>query len=92
MNREDVIVHLSHAKRQMIDGWIYKLIRPDVVKEVVELLKSQQAEIERLKAQQQFVHCPDCLYNKNCISTENGIEQDGFCKWGKRKDGGDDIY
>lgn len=38
----------------------------------------------------EVVHCPDCLYQKNCISTENGIEQDGFCKWGKRKDGDGD--
>ena len=38
----------------------------------------------------EIVRCPDCLYNKNCISTEEGIEQDGFCKWGKRKDGDGD--
>lgn len=35
----------------------------------------------------EVVHCPDCLYQKNCISTQSGIEPDGFCKWGKRKDG-----
>ena len=49
------------------------------------MVKCEKCEL--LKEQPQIVHCPDCLYNKNCISTENGIEQDGFCKWGERKDG-----
>ena len=42
MDREDVIVHLSRATRRMIDGWIYKLVRPDVAKKAVELLKEQR--------------------------------------------------
>ena len=30
-----------------------------------------------------IVRCPGCVYKKNCISTENGVEPDGFCKWGE---------
>lgn len=55
-----------------------------------EIEKKRDAVVELLKAQPELVRCPDCLYNKNCISTEEGIEQDGFCKWGKRKDGDGD--
>lgn len=31
----------------------------------------------------ELVRCPECVYKKNCISTENGVEPDGFCKWGE---------
>lgn len=63
-------------------------VTDDLVFRSMYLLKEQQARIERLEDQPQIVHCPDCLYNKTCINTTNGIDPYGFCKWGK-KDGDD---
>jgi len=85
MDREDVIVHLSRAKRQLIDGFIYKLIRPDVAKDAVELLQ----------AQPQIVRCKDCKkrYGGQCPYTSSGdpyidqdTEDDWFCAEGETKD------
>ena len=53
--------------------------------------KEYEQTIAPLRDVECVVRCPDCLFNKNCISTENGIEHDGFCKWGKRKDGDGDA-
>ena len=29
------------------------------------------------------VRCPGCVHKNACINTTNGVEQDGFCKWGE---------
>lgn len=29
------------------------------------------------------VRCPGCVYKKTCIHTMNGVDPDGFCKWGE---------
>lgn len=31
----------------------------------------------------ELVRCPGCVYKNTCISTTNGVEPDGFCKWGE---------
>lgn len=30
-----------------------------------------------------IVNCPGCVYKKACIHTMNGVDPDGFCKWGE---------
>lgn len=30
-----------------------------------------------------IVNCPGCVYKKTCIHTMNGVDPDGFCKWGE---------
>lgn len=40
--------------------------------------------------QPELVRCPDCRFKKTCINTSTGIDPDGFCKWGRRKEGDGD--
>ena len=39
---DKTIERLEHSHRQMINGYIYDLVRPDVVDDAVKLLKSQK--------------------------------------------------
>lgn len=35
----------------------------------------------------EVIRCKDCIFQRTCIHTSTGIDPDGFCKWGRRKDG-----
>ncbi len=33
----------------------------------------------------EVIRCPKCHYKNNCINTTNGIDPEGYCKWGKKE-------
>lgn len=48
MDRDDVIVYLSRAQNRVIDGFEYKLVRPDATKQAIKLLKEHR-ELKALR-------------------------------------------
>ena len=59
----------------------------NLVEEVKKINKRLNKVERQLASVREIVYCPECEYKKTCIHTMNGIERDGFCKWGLRKDG-----
>ena len=54
--------------------------------EEIKRINKRLAKVERqLRSVREIIYCPDCVYRKTCIHTSQGIECDGFCKWGVRK-------
>ena len=62
-----------------------------LVEEVKKINKRLNKVESKLASIREIVYCPDCEYKKTCIHTSQGIERDGFCKWGVRKDGDGDA-
>ena len=62
-----------------------RLIDADKLKQDAELCReTTDAFIELIDKQPDaVVRCPGCVYKNTCISTTNGVEPDGFCKWGE---------
>ena len=44
-----MIEHLKHAPKELVKGYYFVRIRPDVRDRIVELLKKQQKELSKLK-------------------------------------------
>ena len=58
--------------------------------EEIKKINKRLIKVERqLQSVREIVYCPGCIYRKTCIHTSQGIERDGFCKWGirEREDG-----
>lgn len=54
--------------------------------EEIKKINKRLTKVERqLQSVREIVYCPACIYRKTCIHTSNGIERDGFCKWGVRE-------
>lgn len=62
-----------------------RLIDADALKQAILTTMPERSEVLLIVDNQPeaVVRCPGCVYNKNCISTEKGVEPDGFCKWGE---------
>ena len=45
---DDVIERLEYSKKTMHNGYVFKLVRPDIVNDAIELLKEQKPVYPRL--------------------------------------------
>ena len=91
MTIKEAIKLLATAKRQLINGWVYKLVKPPDAKEIIKLL-------ERIKP---VTHCQECRFSKDCYDMagyticENRyspchtstVEKDFYCANGEPKEG-----
>lgn len=62
-----------------------KLIDADALKQAILSIMPERSEVLLIVENQPdgVVRCPGCVYKNTCISTTNGVEPDGFCKWGE---------
>ena len=56
------------------------------IEEEIKKINKRLTKVERqLQSVREIVYCPACIHRKTCIHTSQGIERDGFCKWGVRE-------
>ena len=54
----------------------------DLKNEVKKLAKRLDKVEQQLAITRKIIFCPECSYKKTCINTSQGIDKEGFCKWG----------
>lgn len=61
------------------------LIDSEKLKQAILTTMPERSEVLLIVENQPdgVVRCPGCVYKNTCISTTNGVEPDGFCKWGE---------
>lgn len=61
------------------------LIDSEKLKQAVLTIMPERSEVLLIVDNQPegVVRCPGCVYKKTCIHTMNGVDPDGFCKWGR---------
>ena len=57
----EVIERLKHARKQLINGYYFILIRPDMRDRIIELLKEQDERIKELELEKGWDESPDMM-------------------------------
>ena len=61
-----------------------------LAEEVKKLTKRVDKIENQLMIGKKLVFCTECVYRKTCVNTSQGIDKEGFCKWGVRDRNVDD--